>query len=87
MLAFVFFGFVHGILGASSGLRLRAFNLPKLTVGCMTHVLAKILERVSFRFLGSVQGILGASAGLHKRIAVSKGRNNSQIHDHVKHST
>ena len=63
----MFLGSAHGILGPSSGFRSRAFDLPERTVGFMTHVLAKILERVSFRFLGSVHGILGASSGLRSR--------------------
>ena len=39
--SFRFLGSVHGILGASSDLRLRAFDLPERTFAFMIHVLGQ----------------------------------------------
>ena len=79
-ISFRVLGSVRGILGASPGLRLRAFDLPKRTIGFMTYVLVKKLERVSFRFwvLSKVSSAL-LRAFVQERNAVGKGRNNSRI--------
>ena len=51
-------GSVHGILGASSGLRSRAFDFSERTVGFIM-----CSPRYQSMIWGSVHGILGASSG------------------------